>query len=1090
MMFRSLGFVAAAVFGAVTIVSGCDCARTGQTNKSFGEIGVVWIDAQQNVVTSRDATYEFGTVAVGDSVTKKMVVKNLGTGQLILTSLEYLEGDGVNIADATMDNASFDVRFVRDTTLGASESAEFDITFHPVPAPTRAHSVKLLLRAAGTREGEETATITLTGEATSDTCALPNTIDFGKVALGATGTQTITFSNTSAAATNAFFGQIAGVDAASFKYAPGQTIGEVALQPGASRELVFEFRPTELRAYEAKVNLRAASTCPAKDVTLTGLGVDTVLEWTPASLDFLFVQPGSSANRQVVFKNYGSSDIELFNVQSSLPSDFAVKADTGQDPTKFVVPAQGERAMNVVCSPSQLGLREGTLTFNTPLTKTPQGAIPLTCFGGGPDIQVIPSGTLNFGKVAYFPSANPPTSVVRRITVMNVGSTPPDANPDANLRLGQVSPSGEPGQLPLIKLTPTNGNTAADEFSVSFPPSYDPAVGLQAKAGANLMDLAVTLTPKTLGAKQAELIIYSNDPDEPETKITLAADAVQLPPCDYSVTPASVNFGLVTPGTYREVPITFHNNGVNPGDVCLISGVDLMPGTDPAYSMVGGAIPSKELQSGESFQALIRVEPQGQVPNAVVNLTGTLQYFASSPTRPSGTVPLSTAVGPSCLTIAPAHEDFGAVKPGCSSTTRTFNIYNICSSAVMLDQISVREGAGQQPGGPNCPGTSPCPEFFLTSTPPIPTGGLSIPSGGTPVTFQAKYKAIDVGSDSGVIAVDVHQTGLPVTYLVTLAGKGDPAGQNTDIFTQDAQPKADLLLTIDNSGSMEPYQTSLANNFASFIQYATSANVDWHIGVTTTDMDDGEPPITLPGLPPIPGIPPGDKGRLRGDANNPKVLTPTTPNVVQLFKDKVKVGTNGSATETGLAPSLAALTPPLSVGENAGFLRPDANLAVVVITDAPDQSGQPASYYVNSFLNIKGFNRANMFTFNAIAGFAPTPPQGCAGYDGGPDDGTYAFVVAQTNGVKDEICTQNWAATLQGLGKTAFGFRTTFFLNSTPDVNQPITVKVNGVPVPPTQGAQTNWAYDSATNAIVFNQQTAPGPGESLEITYFVGCLP
>ncbi len=37
-----------------------------------------------------------------------------------------------------------------------------------------------------------------------------------------------------------------------------------------------------------------------------------------------------------------------------------------------------------------------------------------------------------------------------------------------------------------------------------------------------------------------------------------------------------------------------------------------------------------------------------------------------------------------------------------------------------------------------------------------------------------------------------------------------------------------------------------------------------------------------------------------------------------------------------------------------------------------------------------------------------------------------------TNGVKAEICTSNWAGNLQNLGKTAPGYRTTFFLSADP----------------------------------------------------------
>ena len=71
----------------------------------------------------------------------------------------------------------------------------------------------------------------------------------------------------------------------------------------------------------------------------------------------------------------------------------------------------------------------------------------------------------------------------------------------------------------------------------------------------------------------------------------------------------------------------------------------------------------------------------------------------------------------------------------------------------------------------------------------------------------------------------------------------------------------------------------------------------------------------------------------------------------------------------GFEPAVIALTPPVITNENAGFLRYDANLAVVVVSDAGDQSPASTSYYLNRLRNVKGYQRANMFTFNVIGPF-------------------------------------------------------------------------------------------------------------------------
>jgi hypothetical protein len=159
---------------------------------------------------------------------------------------------------------------------------------------------------------------------------------------------------------------------------------------------------------------------------------------------------------------------------------------------------------------------------------------------------------------------------------------------------------------------------------------------------------------------------------------------------------------------------------------------------------------------------------------------------------------------------------------------------------------------------------------------------------------------------------------------------------------------------------------------------------------------------------------------------------------------------------------------------------------VVVITDAGDQSAQPLSYYQNRLLNVKGYNRLSMFTFSAIVPTHPTSPVPNCVYDDVSGVQRYLDLVSYTSGVSDEICNSNWAATLQNLGRTAFGFRTQFFLNNVPDLSmgQTTDVAINAVPVP-----TSGWSYDAATNSIIFAPTAAPGPGQTLTVGYDTVCF-
>ncbi|MCA2981423.1 MAG: hypothetical protein INH37_24380 [Myxococcaceae bacterium] len=220
-----------------------------------------------------------------------------------------------------------------------------------------------------------------------------------------------------------------------------------------------------------------------------------------------------------------------------------------------------------------------------------------------------------------------------------------------------------------------------------------------------------------------------------------------------------------------------------------------------------------------------------------------------------------------------------------------------------------------------------------------------------------------------------------------------------------------------------------------------------------------------------------------------KVITPTTPNLQQTFASLVNVGIGGSGTETCVAPAVRALTAPkiTDPAKNAGFLRPDAVLAVVCVTDALDQANQPMSFYLNQLLNIKGVQRGNMFSYNVIGPFTQL---GAMCSVEGTDDGRHAQLVASTNGLREEICTPNWATAIENIGKGAFGFRTTFFLNGTPSAGNQVQVAVDGQTLPDRDiGGGLVWRYDAAINAVIFDPLYVPEPGKTLTISYRVACL-
>jgi hypothetical protein len=159
--------------------------------------------------------------------------------------------------------------------------------------------------------------------------------------------------------------------------------------------------------------------------------------------------------------------------------------------------------------------------------------------------------------------------------------------------------------------------------------------------------------------------------------------------------------------------------------------------------------------------------------------------------------------------------------------------------------------------------------------------------------------------------------------------------------------KADILFMVDNSISMEQEQDNLARNFPAFIEELRKIEgglPDLHIGVVTSDVGAG----TLNESGCTPG---GQNGTFQGwdracglDSNSRFIVASDGEKVrnyqgdlSNVFACMAKVGTRGCGYEHQLEATRRALTVQ-AIGENGGFLREDAYLQVVLITDEDDCS--------------------------------------------------------------------------------------------------------------------------------------------------------
>jgi hypothetical protein len=172
------------------------------------------------------------------------------------------------------------------------------------------------------------------------------------------------------------------------------------------------------------------------------------------------------------------------------------------------------------------------------------------------------------------------------------------------------------------------------------------------------------------------------------------------------------------------------------------------------------------------------------------------------------------------------------------------------------------------------------------------------------------------------------------------------AGPPSDAPPAEACTKMDILFVVDNSGSMEREQENLGDNFPEFARVLDEYRVesgeplDYRVGVTTTARDIHTYSMFFGSRVPRHHISDTDNGAFRRSSKVPNRWIASADMARREAMVEVSdVGIGGSHLEMPLDAARLALSPQFAGGtDNAGFLREDALLAVVYLTDEEDCS--------------------------------------------------------------------------------------------------------------------------------------------------------
>jgi len=330
--------------------------------------------------------------------------------------------------------------------------------------------------------------------------------------------------------------------------------------------------------------------------------------------------------------------------------------------------------------------------------------------------------------------------------------------------------------------------------------------------------------------------------------------------------------------------------------------------------------------------------------------------------------------------------------------------------------------------------------------------------------------------------------------------------------------KMDILWVVDNSGSMETSQANLTASFQTFIEKFQTNGYDFHMAVTATDAWRAQ--YLAPG---------SNQDILRrarsGEINysvnpytyktnsNVFIMDGLTPSLSSVFLTNASQNIFG----TGDERAFASFKQFLDFGGNADFRRPDATLAIIIVSDEDDFSANTSAYIPGGYADevnadpvvlapsVDPANIANMYAdarldspdsykqyLDTLVGagnhkvhIISVLDTACkttlnSTYQGRRIGRRYIQLADLTGGVKTSLC-DNFGDSLLKIQESIIQLSSTFQLDREP-VPESIKVLVDGASIP--QDGQNGWTYDAAALTVSFHGSAVPAQGANIQILF------
>jgi hypothetical protein len=467
------------------------------------------------------------------------------------------------------------------------------------------------------------------------------------------------------------------------------------------------------------------------------------------------------------------------------------------------------------------------------------------------------------------------------------------------------------------------------------------------------------------------------------------------------VSPTALDFGTL--GAEDEPSVrTFTLTSVGSGDV-TVEDILLEGEMIASYTLIN-PISDMILAPGESIDLQVSFDPieaHEIVAEAVV--------YSNDYENPVVPVTLVGQGAVPDLLITPDPLNFGATYVGCNMQNQV-TLTNIGSELLTIYNVT-------HTGEP----------FTMDNLPIFPVDLLPNEEMSIAMTFTPEEDVLSEGF------MDVISNDPDGTLKANQSGIGQYIATYEQYWENPVDPPSDIIFSVDQSCSMYDDAALLGSSFSTFINQLSNYSTDWQIMVA--NQDNG--------------------------CTNSGILTPNTGGFQSYFNSAVTDYSSGGSYTESLLTVVRNAVENTDAGEcNSGFLRANAMLHIIMVSDEPEQSGGNYSSFINDIIAKKG--NSESVRMSAIVE---------------ETSGRYVNAVNDTGGLLFSIYNGNWSSSnnLQLLAEASI-IADKYDLDH-PAVESTIEVFVNGYQV------NANWTYDTAQNAVIFDTNP-PSEGDNIRIVY------